>query len=89
MSGTKDVRKMFKQARKSLGLDESQQRLVRAAKQALGMTTAELAEAIGKSKAAVLAWLAPEGNAKHRRMPADVRMTLARIVSEHRAARRK
>lgn len=89
MNKAKDVSKLVRQARKSLGLDgKSQQQVIREARNVLKMTTGELAEAIGKSEAALLSWLAPDGNAKARRMPAESRLVLERIIQEHKAAKR-
>lgn len=64
---------------------KSQQEQLRAARKALGATTAELAAKLGTSKAAVTAWLAPKDAAKHRTMPATAKMLLERIVKEHRS----
>ena len=66
-----------------------QQDQLRTARKRLNATTAELAAMLGKSEAALLAWLAPESAAKHRTMPAGSRMLLERILAEHRAKGRR
>lgn len=82
------AREAIKRARKALGLNGPDQRdLIRKAKAALGMTTAELADALGKSEDTLLAWLAPEGTAKHRTMPEGSRLLLAHIVAAGKKAR--
>lgn len=79
---TKRHESLIKRARKALGLNGPDQReLIRKAKAALGLTTAELAQALGKRPDTVLAWLAPEGNAKHRRMPDGIRLSLQHVIA--------
>lgn len=71
----------IRKAKRRLGLNgPTQQQLIRKAKKALGLTTAELAKQIGKSEDTVLAWLAPEGTKKHRKMPDGTRLLLLEIV---------
>ena len=65
--------------------EQDQAALLRRARTALGMTNAELADALGKSEAALLSWLAPKGAVKHRAMPKGSRMLLARILAERKA----
>lgn len=68
---------------------QDQAALLRRARQALGWTNERLAQELGKSLPALLAWLAPKGAAKHRTMPASARLLLSRILAEHKAAKRK
>lgn len=64
---------------------QTQQELLRAARKLLDVTNADLAARLGKSEAAVIAWLSPATSAKHRTMPAGSRMLLERILKEYRA----
>lgn len=58
---------------------------IRSAKSALDMNNKELAEALGKSEAALEQWQASAGTARRRTMPAGSRMLLERILKEHQA----
>jgi DNA-binding XRE family transcriptional regulator len=90
MNRAKDVTRLVRKARRSLGLNgNSQQELLRRARQALGLTNDELAQAIGVKPATLMAYLAPETAAKHRKLPADSRLILERILSEKKSAKRR
>lgn len=80
---TKDVSKLVRQARKSLGMNGgSQQDLLRRARKTLGVTNEQLAVALGVKISTLLSYLAPKGAAKHRAMPADLRLVVERITQE-------
>lgn len=64
---------------------KDQAELLRSARRALGMTNAQLADALGKSEAALLAWLAPKQAGKHRVMPKGSKLLLERLLAEHRS----
>lgn len=82
----READRLIREARKSLGLmGDSQQKLLRKARQLLSLTNEELASALGKSEAALIAWLAPEGAAKHRKMPESARLVLNAILSKKKA----
>jgi DNA-binding XRE family transcriptional regulator len=83
MNRKTDVLKLVKQARKSLGLDgERQQELLRKTRKRLGLTNEQLAEVLNVSVPTLLAHLAPESAAKHRRMKAGDKLLLRAILSE-------
>lgn len=66
---------------------QDQAALLRAARRTLKLTNGELAAALGKSAPALLAWLAPKGAAKHRKMPDGSRLLLAHLVAAKRKSR--
>lgn len=66
-----------------------QQELLRAARTRLNTTTEDLARRLGKSPAAVNAWLARDSAPMHRTMPKSARLLLAAILAQHRAAKKK
>ena len=67
----------------------TQQEQLRAARTRLKVSNAELAERLGKSEAAMLAWLAPESSAKHRTMPKSAKLLLAAILADEKRAKTK
>lgn len=84
----KDVTGLVKKAMRSLGESgkvESQQELIRKTRKALGISNKELAEALDKSEDGLLAWLAPEGTKKFRKLPQEKRQLLVAILAQHRA----
>lgn len=83
MSKRTDALKLVRQIRKALGLNgESQQDLLRRARDRLGLTNQELAAALEVSDATLLAWLAPKGAGKHRSMPEAAKLVLAAILAK-------
>jgi len=78
-----DPKKLLREARKALAMPGgSQQELLKRAKKTLALNNAELAALLdGRSEAAVKSWLAPEGTAKHRRMPDDIRRLLSETLA--------
>jgi hypothetical protein len=54
----------------------------------MGVTNLELAAALGKSEATLIAWLAPRDAAKHRVMPPSAKMLLEHVLREHNASKR-
>ena len=86
MNKAKDAARLVKQARKGL---ESQQALLRRARTDLGLTNDELARALGVKLPSLMAYLAPETAAKHRKLPAESRLSLERILSERQGSRRR
>jgi len=58
-----------------------QARALRQARQTLGMTTDQLADALGKSTATLNAWLSPRTSQKHRTMPPSSRLLLSHILA--------
>ena len=69
--------------------EQDQAALLRTARATLKKTNEQLAADLGVSVPTLLAWLAPKTAAKHRTMPRGSRLLLARILAEHRAAKRK
>jgi len=81
--------KLVRQARRSLGLNgDSQQDLLRRARDTLELTNEELAEAIGVKLPTLYAYLAPKSAAKHRALPADMRLILEKILRDHNGRKR-
>ena len=85
-----DVSRLVKQARISLGMNgESQQALLRRAREVLNVTNNELGEALGVKLPTLMAYLAPKGAAKHRTMPADLKLIVERIIEQQSGKRKK
>jgi DNA-binding XRE family transcriptional regulator len=83
MNKARDVSKLVRQARRSLGLNgQNQQALLRKVRKALDLTNDELAKALGVKLPTLYAYLAPESAAKHRKMPAGSRLLLERILAD-------
>ncbi len=83
MNKTQELAKRIKAERKTLGLNgESQQDLLRRVREAYGLSNDELADALGIKADTLLAYLAPESAKKHRAMPGEDRLVLARILKE-------
>lgn len=81
MKKKKNVAKLVREARKSLGFGaDTQQALLRRVREGLGLTNEELANALGVSLPTLMAWLAPETAAKHRRMPDSEKLLLRHLV---------
>lgn len=81
-----DLKKDLAKARKALGLNgQSQQEILRKAREVYGMTNDELAGALEISMPTLLAYLAPSDAAKFRRMAEADKLILARVL----AAKRK
>jgi len=90
MNKAKDVSKLVRQVRKSLGLNgESQQKLLRQARAVLGLTNDELAQALGVKLPTLLSYLAPKDAAKHRSLPSDLRLVLERLIEGQKAKKRR
>jgi hypothetical protein len=49
----------------------------------------ELGKALGVKLGTLMAYLAPEGAAKHRTMPADLRLIVERVIEQQSAKSRK
>jgi len=80
------LEKLIERARRSLGLNgETQQALLRKVRKAFDLSNDELANALGCSLNTLLSYLAPEGNAKYRKMADADRLILARVLTEQRA----
>lgn len=83
MAKTKEVSKVFKAARKSLGLNgEGQQAILRKVRRALGLTNQELAKALGVEIDTLYAYLSPSTAKKFRKLPAEARLTLEKILAD-------
>ena len=67
---------------------QTQQDAIRQAREALDLTTEELADQMEVSLSTMRAWLMPATSKAHRKMPKMARSVLARMVKEHRAAQR-
>lgn len=75
-------------ARQSLGLNgESQRDLLRKVREAFDVSNDQLAEALGVSLSTLLAYLAPESNAKHRKLPEADKLVLSRVLVSKRTKR--
>jgi DNA-binding XRE family transcriptional regulator len=86
----KDVSQLVKRARTSLRMNGgSQQALLRRAREILDLTNDELGKALGVKLGTLMAYLAPEGAAKHRTMPADLRLIVERVIEQQSAKSRK
>ena len=86
----KDVSQLVKRARTSLRMNGgSQQALLRRAREILDLTNDELGKALGVKLGALMAYLAPEGAAKHRTMPPDLRLIVERVIEQQSAKSRK
>jgi hypothetical protein len=80
---TTDLKKLVKQARKALGFnDEGQQELLRRARKELDLTNEELANLLDISLPTLMAYLATESAAKHRRMKEADKLLLREILSQ-------
>lgn len=66
----------------------SQQELLRSARKRLDMTNAELADALGKSRSALEAWLMPDSAKSHRNMPASAKLLLQHVLLARRHTRK-
>lgn len=78
-----ELQKNITNVRKSLGMNgDSQRDLLRKVREAYEATNEELASALGISLAALLAYLAPEGTAKYRRMPEGDKLVLSRVLAD-------
>lgn len=81
MKKASDVSKIVRQARKALGLNgENQQALIRRVRSAHSLTNEALADALGIKVPTLLAYLAPASAAKHRSLPAELRLVLAHML---------
>lgn len=58
--------------------------LIKRARVGLKLTTAELADKIGKSRDTLRAWLANKDAAKYRRMPLESRVKLEELLQKRR-----
>lgn len=89
MKKSKDVSKLVKQARKSLGLNGgSQQQLLRKARSQLELTNGELAAALGIKLPTLYSYLAPASAAKHRPLPGELRLLVGRMLEDHNRLKR-
>lgn len=60
----------------------AQAKMLRDAREALGVTSEELAELLGVSLPTLRNWLAPADNKVHREMPKTAKLLLARILAD-------
>jgi len=63
---------------------QTQQQMLRAARQALNITTEELAVQVGAKLKTLRSWLLPDDSKSHRQMSNSARLLLDRIMAEHR-----
>lgn len=83
MDKAKELTKLIKKTRKQLGLNgHSQQDLLREIREAYELTNEELAAALAVPLDTLLAYLAPEGAKKFRKMPEADRLVLSRILAD-------
>jgi DNA-binding transcriptional regulator YiaG len=61
---------------------KGQEKKLRDAREALNVTTEELAEQLGKSLSTLRSWLLPPGNKARREMPKSAELLLERILAD-------
>lgn len=66
-------------------MNQDQGKLLRAAKEELGVTFGKLAASLGVALPTLNGWLAPKASDRNREMPETARLLLDRILKEHRA----
>ena len=64
--------------------ETAQAKMLREARDRLGITTEELADELGVSLPTIRNWLTPKTSKVHRKMPKTATLLLARILSEKR-----